>query len=106
MTELQMIFERRADGSIAPRMPRSGDGIPRQADGERFFTLEQAVAAFSMSEAALRALYEDTFSDLFPPENKPGGDGDGGSAATSAPVLSARLDLVRAVRFPHLNEHE
>lgn len=105
MAQLQMIFERRADGSPAPRMPRTGDGIRREPDGVRFFSLEQAVEFFAMKEEELRALYDDAYGDLFNAETAQG-ESTGVPNIDTERVVEVRRDLLRVVRFPHLSDAE
>lgn len=112
MAQLQMIFERRADGLPAPRMPRTGDGIPREPDGVRFFSLEQAVEFFNMTAEELRALYDDAYGDLFTTGPAQGEGTDVPIDTLPVPgmdperVVALRRDLLRVVRFPHLSEAE
>jgi hypothetical protein len=100
---LQMIFGRRSDGSVAPRMPRNRDGSPRVPDGVREFNLAQAVDVFKMSQQELIALYDEFYGDMFPRLQ----DGEVGSFEP-APESVARMkrDILHAVRFQNLTAVE
>lgn len=100
---LQMIFGRRSDGSVAPRLPHNRDGSPRVPDGVREFNLSAAVDAFKMSQQELTALYDEFYGDLFPRLQ----DGEVGSFSPAPENLArTKKGILHAVRFQHLSEVE
>lgn len=105
---MQMIFSRRGDGAPAPKTPVGPDGKPRTPDGVTYFSLEQAVEAFQMSEAELTTIFDDQFGDLYPPA-PPAADGSPGPVVRAIDPIrldAARRLALRNVRFAHLTDAE
>lgn len=103
---LQMIFEKRGDGTPAPRMPRKGDGTPRTPDGVRYFDLAGAGVEFQMSEDELRERYLDAFQDVL--QEAPDAEAAPlpALAVDPARVQAGRIDLLRMFKFPTLTDPE
>lgn len=103
---MEMLFKRsaRGDGSPVPCMPLDQDGQWVKPDCVRYFTLEQAVEVFGMSQDELREIYLEVFGGLMAP---PPAEGQVAPLAFDpARVAVGRQHLVRVHRFPHLTEDE
>jgi phage recombination protein Bet len=105
---MQMIFSRRGDGAPAPKTPTGPDGKPRTPDGVNYFSLEQAVEAFGMSEAELVTIYDDHFADLYPAARP---EPDGSAGVVMREIDPRRLydfqsQALRVVRYAHLADDE
>src|SRR4051812_37105887 len=105
-----MLFEDH-DGHPVARMPRNLDGSPRQPDGRKLLSIDQAAERFARSMDALRDLFASTFeqfagavpSPAAPGEGEDRGEGPAAPAEVMERAVSrARDDVLRVVQFPNL----